>query len=133
MRNTSDDSGNALRKGARTMRRVVAIFNGFIHDFAAAAWLAFIVVIALLHETHLKHPQAACQFNQIERQFFWGSVIAMSVVIVTGAGRTFTYVENWYGKEAEGVRRKMLIVKHVGLFAAFAAGYLWIFAKVFDT
>jgi hypothetical protein len=51
--------------------------------------------------------------------------------MATGAGRTFTYVDNWYGEAAERERRKALIVKHVVLFSAYALGYLWVWGKVF--
>ncbi len=113
------------------IKKSAIIFNGFLHDFAAGIWLAAIVTITLLHNAHLEHPEVVAVLNHLERLFFWGSVVAMVIITATGAGRTFTYVENWYGADAERVRRKMLIIKHVVLFGCFAAGYLVVYAKVF--
>jgi hypothetical protein len=43
-------------------------------------------------------------------------------VFAGGAGRTFTYtyVGEVYGKDAEKMRRKMLIINHIVLFVVFA-------------
>jgi uncharacterized membrane protein len=113
------------------LKKTLVVLNGFIHDFAAGIWLATIVTIAVLHNAHLKDPLVAGVLNHLERLFFWGSVAAAVVIMATGAGRTFTYVDNWYGEDAEQARRKALIVKHVALFSAYALGYLWVWNKVF--
>jgi uncharacterized membrane protein len=113
------------------IKKVAIVFNGFVHDFASGIWLAFMVAISMLHSSHLKEPALTALVNQLERSFFWWSVAAMVVIMATGAGRTFTYVDNWYGEDAEKVRRRMLIVKHVVLFAAFGIGYLYIWGKVY--
>ena len=113
------------------LKKTAIIFNGFIHDFAAGIWLAAIVTIAWLHAAHLAEPSATAVLNGLERRMFWTSVIAAVLIMATGAGRTFTYVDNWYGADAERQRRKALIVKHVVLFSAYALGYLWVWNKVF--
>ena len=113
------------------IKKSAIILNGFIHDFAAGIWLAAIVAIAVLHNAHQKNPEVVMVLNGLERLFFWGSVGAMVAILATGAGRTFTYVENWYGPDAERVRRKMLIIKHTVLFGCFAAGYFFVYGKVF--
>ncbi|MCM2358854.1 MAG: hypothetical protein NDI77_11945 [Geobacteraceae bacterium] len=113
------------------LRKTAAIVNGFIHDFAAGIWLAALATIAVLHRAHLDEPFVTGVLNGLERRFFWGSVAAMIVIMATGAGRTFTYVDNWYGEDAERMRRRALIVKHVILLACFGAGYLWVWGKVF--
>jgi len=113
------------------IKKSAIILNGFLHDFAAGIWLAAIVAIAVLHNAHEAHPEVVVVLNHLERLFFWGSVGAMVIITGTGAGRTFTYVENWYGPDAEKVRRKMLIIKHVVLFGCFAVGYLFVWSKVF--
>ena len=105
--------------------------NGFVHDFAAGIWLAVIATIVLLHRSHSAHPEIIGVISPIEHQFFWASIVAMVLIMATGAGRTFTYVENWYGPDAERLRRKMLIVKHVMLFTCFGAGYIFVYGKVF--
>lgn len=113
------------------LKKAIIVVNGFIHDFAAGLWLAGIITITLLHAAHLEHLQVANILNHIERLFFRGSVIAMLLIFATGAGRTFTYVENWYGADAEPVRRRMLVAKHLLLLASFGAGYLWVWGRVF--
>lgn len=113
------------------IKKTLVILNGFVHDFAAGIWLAAIATITLLHRAHLAHPEITGVINALEREFLWGSVAAMAVIMATGAGRTFTYVENWYGPDAEKVRRRMLIIKHVILLAGFGAGYLFVYGKVF--
>ena len=113
------------------LKKTLIVLNGFIHDFAAGIWLATIVTIAVLHNAHLGSPAVVGVLNQLERLFFWGSVGAAIIIMATGAGRTFTYVDNWYGEDAERSRRKALIVKHVVLFTAYALGYLWVWEKVF--
>ena len=76
-------------------------------------------------------PATAEVLNLLEHRLFWGSVAAAVVIMATGAGRTFTYVDNWYGEDAEARRRRALIVKHVVLFSAYGMGYFWVWGKVF--
>jgi uncharacterized membrane protein len=109
----------------------LVIVNGFVHDFSAGIWLAAIVVIAWLHDAHLSESSTTAVLNIIERRMFWVSVISAVVIMATGAGRTFTYIDNWYGEDAERERRKALIIKHVILFSAYGVGYVWIWSKVF--
>lgn len=113
------------------LKKTVVVVNGFVHDFAAGIWLATIVSIAMLHNAHLAEPSVVTTLNHLERMFFWWSVAAAVMIMATGAGRTFTYVDNWYGADAEHERRKALIVKHVVLFSAYALGYFWVWNKVF--
>lgn len=113
------------------IKKTAAIVNGFIHDFAAGIWLAAIVTIVWLHGAHIADPSTISVLNMLERRMFWASVVAAVLIMATGAGRTFTYVDNWYGEDAERVRRRALIVKHVILLSAYAAGYLWVWGKVF--
>ena len=113
------------------LKKTLIVVNGFVHDFASGIWLACVAAIAVLHDAHLKNPPVAAVLNDLERLFFWGSVAAMVVIFATGAGRTFTYVDNWYGEDAERMRRRALVVKHIILLAGFSAGYLWVWGKVF--
>lgn len=113
------------------IKKTAIIVNGFFHDFAAGIWLAAIVVIVWLHGAHQSEPSTTVVLNMLERRMFWVSVVSAVVIMATGAGRTFTYVDNWYGEDAERARRKALIVKHIVLFSAYALGYLWVWGKVF--
>jgi len=114
-----------------SLKKTAVILNGFVHDFAAGIWLAAMVAIGELHRAHLKEPIVSAVLNGLEHRFFWASVAAMVLIFATGAGRTFTYVDNWYGADAERVRRRTLIIKHVILLVCFGAGYLWAWGKVF--
>jgi uncharacterized membrane protein len=69
--------------------------------------------------------------GRIERFFFWNTIGAVIVIFATGGMRTFTYVDNFYGPEAEKTRRRMLVVKHVVLIALFAAGGFWAYTAAF--
>ena len=113
------------------LKKSAVILNGFIHDFASGIWLAMLMVICMLHRAHLRDPVVLPAINPLERSFFWWSVAAMVTILATGAGRTFTYVDNWYGEDAERIRRRMLIIKHVIFLVAFSSGYLFIWGKVF--
>ncbi|MEI6702237.1 MAG: hypothetical protein WCL71_01715 [Deltaproteobacteria bacterium] len=113
------------------VKKTAVIMNGFVHDFASGIWLAALMVIYMLHAAHIREPAVVQLINPLERSFFWWSVGAMVAIMATGAGRTFTYVDNWYGEDAEKVRRRMLIIKHVILLTAFSVGYLFIWGKVF--
>lgn len=113
------------------LKKSAKILNGFIHDFAAGYWLAAIVAIIVLHRGHVLRPEVTGVIGGIEHLFFWQSVAAMLLILATGAGRTFTYVENWYGEDSEKVRRRLLLAKHFILFACFGAGYLFVWRMVF--
>ena len=113
------------------LKKTAAILNGFMHDFAAGYWLAAIVAITFLERMHRQNPAVTELLNGIERFFFWQSIAAMVVVLGTGAGRTFTYVDNYYGPDVERVRRRMLIVKHLILFAVFGVGYFFAYGMTF--
>lgn len=113
------------------LKKTLSVLTGFIHDFAAGIWLATIVTIAVIHNAHLNNPAVVGVLNHLERIFFWCSVVAVVVILATGAGRTFTYVDNWYGEDAERARRKALIVKHAVLLSAYTLCYLWVWGKVF--
>jgi len=113
------------------INKSLIVVNGFIHDFAAGIWLACIVTIAWLHGAHIAQPVTMSVLNLLERRMFWASVAAAILIMATGAGRTFTYVDNWYGEDAESERRRALIIKHIVLFAAYGIGYLWVWGKVF--
>jgi len=113
------------------LKKSLIVLNGFIHDFAAGIWLAAIVTIVWLHDAHLAEASMSSALNVLERRLFWSSIAAALLIMATGAGRTFTYVDNWYGEDAERQRRKALFVKHVVLFMAYGIGYLWVWKKVF--
>lgn len=114
-----------------SLKKVAVVLNGFVHDFTTGYWLASLIAIRLLHGFQQSHSAVADLLGTIERFFFWNSVGAVVVILATGAGRTFTYVENAYGEATEDTRRKLLIIKHIALFALFGAGGWWAYTMVF--
>jgi len=70
----------------------------------------------------------------LEEQFFWAGIACVAVVLLAGMGRTFTYayIGEVYGADAETLRRKMLMVKHLLLFAIFGLGIWWQYTMVFS-
>ncbi|ACM21683.1 hypothetical protein Geob_3340 [Geotalea daltonii FRC-32] len=113
------------------VKKSLVVLNGFIHDFAAGYWLAAIIAIAVLHDMHGRQPMVTGILNQLEHLFFWQSVAAGVIIMATGSGRTFTYVDNYYGVDSERTRRRMLLVKHIILFIAFGIGYWFVFDMTF--
>jgi uncharacterized membrane protein len=112
-------------------KKAAVIINGFVHDFSAGIWLAAIATIIMLHQAQSSQPAVTNILNLLERRFFWASVAAALAIMATGTGRTFTYVDNWYGAETERTRRKLLIIKHFILFSGFGGSYWFVYGMVF--
>ena len=113
------------------VRNVAVVLNGFIHDFATGYWLSAMIAIGFLHRFQGEYPAVAEILGRIERFFFWNTIVAVVVIFATGGVRTFTYVDNFFGPEAERVRRRMLIVKHILLISIFSAGGYWAYLRTF--
>ena len=114
-----------------SLKKAAIVLNGFIHDFATGYWLASLIVIWFVDGFQKKHAAIADLLGVIERFFFWNSIGAVIVILATGAGRKFTYVDNVFGENSEVTRRKMLIFKHLVLFVIFGAGGWWAFQVVY--
>ncbi len=114
------------------MKKAATIFVGFLHDFAAGCWGATVVAVYWLHRYAAKPELQELLFG-LKKQFFFLGLACVAVVFAAGAGRTFTYayVGNVYGEDAEKLRRKMLIVKHIVLFVVFGLGIVWQYSMVF--
>ncbi len=115
------------------MKRILTIINGFVHDFAAGCWAATVLAVWWLERATLREPTAMAALATLQHQFFWIGVGCSAAVLATGAGRGFSYVENFYGAAAEVGRRRLLIAKHVLLFGIFGAGTWWQFRIVFGS
>jgi uncharacterized membrane protein len=113
------------------LKKFAIVLNGFIHDFATGYWLSALIAVGFLDRFQTDYPAVAELLGRIERFFFWNSVGAVIVILATGAGRTFTYVDNVFGEQTEQARRRMLIIKHIVLFIVFGIGGWWAFRKTF--
>jgi len=103
------------------MKKALAILIGFIHDFAAGCYAATVLVIFWLNRQDIAGELGAIIF-ELKKQFFYLGLACVFVVFASGAGRTFTYVENVFGEDAEKMRKKLLIYKHIFLTVLFGAG-----------
>lgn len=113
------------------MKHALIILNGFAHDFAAGCWAATLLAVWWLERAMPAEPVAAAILAALQRRFFWGGVLCTAIVLATGAGRGFTYVEDFYGADSEARRRRMLIIKHLVLFAVFGSGTWWQYGMAF--
>ena len=112
------------------MKKALTIFIGFIHDWAAGCWAATVLAIYWLQRQSVPVEMSGIIFG-LKKQLFYAGLICVILVFATGAGRTFTYVEDVYGQDAEKVRRKMLIIKHIILLTVFGSGIFWQYTMVF--
>ncbi|MDA8105490.1 MAG: hypothetical protein M0Z71_08915 [Nitrospiraceae bacterium] len=112
------------------MKKGLTVFVGFVHDFAAGCWAATVLAVYWLSASSVPAELSAVM-TDLKRQFFYLSIGCALLVFATGAGRTFTYVDNFYGEDAERQRRRMLIVKHLFLFLIFGLGIFWQYMMVY--
>ena len=112
------------------MRRVLTVVVGFTHDFAAGIWASTVLSVWWIHRTPVV-AAAGPAMGALMRTFFWIGLGSIFVVMATGAGRTFTYVDGVYGPESERARRRALVVKHVILLLVFGSGTLWQWTMAF--
>lgn len=114
-------------------KKAVTIFIGFLHDFAAGCWGATVLAIYWLDKAATQRPELMLVLGGLERRFFWAGTASVAIVLLAGMGRTFTYayIGDVYGADAEKMRRKMLIVKHIVLLTVFGLGIWWQYRVVF--
>ncbi|MDA8077646.1 MAG: hypothetical protein M0Z79_01790 [Nitrospiraceae bacterium] len=112
------------------MKRAFTIIIGFVHDFAAGCWAATVLAVYWLSRQAFPAEVGGIMFG-LKKQLFWAGIVCVTTVFATGAGRSFTYVDNVYGKDAEKDRRRLLIIKHIFLFVVFGSGILWQYSMVF--
>ena len=112
------------------MKKILTILIGFIHDWAAGGWAATVFGVYWLNRQAVPSELGNIIFD-LKKQFFYFGIACVILVFATGTGRTFTYVGNVYGEDAEKTRRKMLIIKHIILLSVFGAGTFWQFFMTF--
>ncbi|MCX9085430.1 MAG: hypothetical protein OIN87_11615 [Candidatus Methanoperedens sp.] len=114
------------------MNKSLTILIGFIHDFAAGFWAATVFAVYWLSRVQLSNPELASVLRPLVIDFFYFGLASVVIVMLTGMGRTFTYIENYYGKDAEKMRKKMLTIKHILLFGIFGSGTYWQYTMAFN-
>ena len=113
------------------MNKVLTICVGFIHDFAAGIWAA--TVLAVFWLDRVTNTEIERVLGGLKKEFFYIGLVCIGIVFLAGAGRTFTYAYagDVYGADAEKMRRKMLIIKHIILFIVFGTGTYWQYSMTF--
>lgn len=114
------------------MKKGITIFIGFLHDFAAGCWVATVLAVYWVDRVAAQRSELKPLLDGLERQFFWAGVVCTVVVLAAGGGRTFTYVDNVYGQDAEKDRRRLLMIKHIILFIVFGLGLWWQYRMAFS-
>jgi len=115
------------------MKKALTIFIGFLHDFAAGCWAASVLAVYWVDRAALQRPELKPTLDALELQLFWAGIACVAIVLLAGMGRTFTYayIGSVYGEDAERLRRRMLIIKHVVLMLIFGSGIYWQYTLVF--
>lgn len=112
------------------MKKALTVVIGFIHDFAAGCWASTVLAIYWLSRQALP-AEFGTVISGLEKQLFYAGIACVVLVFATGAGRTFTYVGDVYGRDAERIRRRMLVIKHIVLVIVFGLGVWWQYMMVF--
>lgn len=114
-------------------KAAIAIFIGFLHDFAAGCWGATVLAVYWIDRLAAVQPELKASLDGLGRHFFWAGLLCVAVVLLAGIGRTFTYayIGSVYGEQNEPLRRRMLIIKHIILFIIFGGGIWWQYRMVF--
>jgi putative copper export protein len=113
------------------MSKLLTIIIGFVHDLAAGCWAATVLAVWWLDRQAPALAKAA-DLGGLQREFFYAGVLSLVAVMVTGAGRSFTYVQDVYGVDNEHRRRQLLVIKHAVLLTVFALGTWWQYATIFE-
>lgn len=113
------------------MKKAFTIFVGFMHDFAAGCWAATVLAVYWLDRIADAGLQSG--LTGLKREFFYIGIVCFIIVLIAGAGRTFSYayIESVNDEDAEKMRKKMLIIKHIILFAVFGSGIWWQWTMTF--
>jgi len=112
------------------MKQIFAILIGFLHDFATGCWAATVFAVYWLDRQNFTVDLLTALLD-LKKQFFYAGLFSIFLVFATGAGRSFTYTNNKYGKRHERKRRTLLIIKHLLLLTIFAVGTYWQYATIF--
>lgn len=124
---------NSRCSAGKHMKRASTIIIGFLHDSAVGCWAATVLAVYWLDRLSFERLELQPALGGLKKEFFYIGLVCVAVVLLAGVGRTFTYayIGSVYGKDAEKLRRKMLIVKHIILFSVFGAGIYWQYTMVF--
>ncbi len=112
------------------MSHFIKVINAYIHDFASALWLASVLVV---YWTDRYAIPAGTEdfFFRFRKDFLFIGIGSLVIIMITGAGRTYTYDAGQFGEDAEKKRKQILIVKHILGFIVYGAGTYWQYVMVY--
>jgi len=113
------------------MKKILTIFIGFLHDLAAGCWAATLLAVYYVERVSLKNPALRPELAGLKKDLFYIGILCICMVLLSGTGRAFTYVGNVDGENAEKLKRRMLIIKHILLFLVFGVGIYWQYKMVY--
>lgn len=106
------------------------IINNFTHDLFTGLWTSSILVIYLLSKSAKSQTLLAAELHPIINVFFWLVIVSLAMVLGTGWIRFIYYRPENDG--SEGIKKSLLIYKHLLLGAVFIAGtffaYRWTYS-----
>jgi len=83
-------------------------------------------------DRHSFSPGFASALFGLKRELFLVGMLCIVLVMATGFGRSFTYIDNVYGATCEQSRRRLLIIKHIALLTVFGLGTWWQYSTIFQ-
>lgn len=105
------------------------IINNFTHDLFTGLWTSSILVIYLLNKRANAQALVAAELHDIIKVFFWLGIVSIAFILGTGWIRYIYYKPAHDG--SEGIRKSLLIFKHLLFTAVFIGGtflaYRWTF------
>lgn len=102
-------------------KSVLVVLNNFVHDTATGLWLACFLLGFEIN----RRWGGQNLTGEIQKFLFHTSLIALSIIILTGIVRRKTYTSYLYGVDLEVKRKILLIIKHI-LFVLITFGGTWL-------
>lgn len=112
------------------LKKMIAIFNAFVHDTASGLWMATVFAIYWIHIKMVPPGMDAYVFD-LKKGLFYLCILSLVIIAVTGMGRTMTYTPGAHGHSSERLRKQMLIAKHIVGILVYGGGTFWIYSIVY--
>ncbi|MDI6870429.1 MAG: hypothetical protein QME79_03550 [Bacillota bacterium] len=100
------------------------IVNNFVHDLATGFWLALVIAASALRRTLVAAGLLAPGRPVLVLLFRW-AVVALAFILFTGVVRAAVYRDG--GDADPRLKRRLLLIKHALLGAAFALGTAYLY------
>jgi len=105
------------------MKGTLFLLNNFAHDFFTGLWLCAFLVLAIIERHNTGAPAAAESVLQpLENLFFWLQHASLLLIGLTGFLRYLDTKHGYSAAASDGVRKRVLVIKHVLLGVLFIGG-----------